>query len=244
VTLASPVPRSNDMVAPPMSLELHERGTHAVCTGGREQRAAVSVATGIGRQRRSTRSMAKSAPPRHAQLKRSGIWVRTTTKSHRRGFAAGRSRWPARRLRGGAAPGGQRDVSALGCHSRPAPGPRPRSRGQAEASVPGPARHVHRAMLPEVVSPGGLRAQRPVRGRRKDLPVQRRPEVPVRPPAQAEPPLARRSASRRHVPLDHPVRAPVHHRAHAVPHMIGTACRRAARSDEAASRAAAARTTR
>ncbi len=65
----------------------------------------------------------------------------------------------------------------------PVPGQRPRSRSQTEAPVPGPARHVHRAMLPQAVSPVGLRAQYPLRGRRKELPVQRRPEVPLRPPA-------------------------------------------------------------
>jgi len=43
--------------------------------------------------------------------------------------------------------------------------------------------------------------------------------VPLRPPAQAEPPLARRPAPRRHLPVDHPVRASVHHRAHALPHL-------------------------
>jgi hypothetical protein len=50
------------------------------------------------------------------------------------------------------------------------PRPRPRSRGQAEAPVPGPARHVHRALLPQAVSPFGLRAQRPLR-RRADGPA-------------------------------------------------------------------------
>jgi hypothetical protein len=83
--------------------------------------------------------------------------------------------------------------------------------GQAEAPVPGPARHVHRTMLPEDVSPVGLRAQRPPRGGRKDLPVQRGSEVPLRPPAQAAPSLEGGPASRRHVPVDYPVRAPVRH---------------------------------
>jgi hypothetical protein len=66
------------------------------------------------------------------------------------------------------------------------------------------------------------------------------------------PELEGRPAPRRHVPVDHPVRTSVHHRAHAVPHVNGTGNRtgrrRAARSDQAAnraaSRAAAARTTR
>ena len=51
----------------------------------------------------------------------------------------------------------------------PVPGPRARSGSQAEAPVPDPTRHVHGAMLPEAISPGGLRAQRPLRSRRADV---------------------------------------------------------------------------
>ena len=55
------------------------------------------------------------------------------------------------------------------------PGPRPR--GQAPAPVPDPARHLHQPYLPAARQPVRLRAQHPVRGRRADMPVQRRSEV-------------------------------------------------------------------
>ena len=99
---------------------------------------------------------------------------------HRRGsaWAAGRVRHLAAAHPGGRA--GPADQPRPAQHPGlrpPVPGPRPRSRGQAEAPVPGPARHVHGALLPEAVSPLGLRAQRPLRDRRQDVPVQWRPEV-------------------------------------------------------------------
>jgi len=50
-----------------------------------------------------------------------------------------------------------------------------------------------------------------------DLPVQREPQVPLRPPAQARPPLERRTTRQRQRPLDHALRAAVHHRANPLP---------------------------
>ena len=212
-----------------------------------------------GHRQARARHRARMRPPRAPR-------PQERTRASERPGAAGvhvhprGSAWAARRVRHLAAahPGrraGAADRPRPAQHPGmrpPVPGPRPRSRGQAETPVPGPARHVHRALLPQAVSPLGLRAQRPLRGGRKDVPVQRRPEMPLRPPAQATPEMEGRPAPRRHVPVDHPVRASVHHRAHAVPHMNGTGNgtgrRRAARSDQAAnraaSRAAAARTTR
>ena len=101
----------------------------------------------------------------------------------------------------------------------PAPGQRPRPRGQAAAPDPGPARHLHQPRLPAARRPVRRRAQHPVRGRRPDLPVQHRPEVPSRPPAQAAPQVEGRPAPRRHLPLDHPGRTDLHHRTHPVPHL-------------------------
>ena len=43
------------MVAPAMSLELHERGNHAVCNGQTGQRAGESAVTGARRERTRTR---------------------------------------------------------------------------------------------------------------------------------------------------------------------------------------------
>ena len=54
---------------------------------------------------------------------------------------------------------------------------RPRSRCHAETLVPGPARHVYRPDLPAARRPVRLRAQHALRGRRPDLPVQRRSKV-------------------------------------------------------------------
>jgi hypothetical protein len=65
-----------------------------------------------------------------------------------------------------------------------------------------------------------LRPQHPVRGRRTDMPVQRRPEVPAGSPAQAGPALDGRPASRRDVPVDHPDRPDLHHRTHLLPHLM------------------------
>jgi hypothetical protein len=166
---------------------------------------------------------ARPGPPRSQERTRAserfgaaGVHVRR----HGSARAAGRIRHLAAahpRRRAGPA-GHPRPAQHPGLRS-PVPGPGPRSRRQAEASVPDPARHVHRAMLPKAISPGGLRAQRPLRGRRSDLPMQRRPQVPLRPPAQAAPPVACRPAPRRNLPVDYSVRAPVRHRDHAVPHM-------------------------
>jgi Domain of unknown function (DUF222) len=61
----------------------------------------------------------------------------------------------------------------------------------------------------------------PVRDGRPDLPVQRQPEVPLRSPAEARPPLERRAAPKRRRPLDHALRAAVHHRTHPLPHLTG-----------------------
>ena len=89
----------------------------------------------------------------------------------------------------------------------PVPGPGPQPRGQAAAPGPDPARHLRQPGLPPARQPVRLRAQHPVRGRRPDLPVQRRPEMPARPPAQAAPPVEGRPAPRRDLPLDHSLRA-------------------------------------
>ena len=101
----------------------------------------------------------------------------------------------------------------------PVPGPGPRPRGQAPAPVPGPARHLHQPGLPAARPDLRLRAQHPVRGGRTDLLVQRRPEMPSRPPAQAAAGLEGRPAPRRDVPLDHPGRAQLRHRTHPLPHL-------------------------
>ena len=61
----------------------------------------------------------------------------------------------------------------------PVPGPGPRSRGQAPAPVPGPARHLHQPRLPAARLELRLRAQHPVSGRRTDVLVQWRPEMPA-----------------------------------------------------------------
>ena len=66
-------------------------------------------------------------------------------------------------------------------------------------------------------SPVRLRTQHPVRGWWQNVSVQWRTEVPARPSAQAAPPLEGRPAPRRHLPVDHPIRPPVHHRTHALP---------------------------
>ena len=114
-----------------------------------------------------------------------------------------RSAWPARRVR---------DLAVLHRHPRPAgpahpdradprrrlrsppPSTRPRPRSHAPAPSPGPARHLYRPRLPQARVQLRLRAQHPVRGGRPDLPVQRESEVPLRPPAEAGSPLARRAA--------------------------------------------------
>ena len=101
----------------------------------------------------------------------------------------------------------------------PAPGQRPRPRRQAAAPVPDPARHLHQPRLPPARRPVRPRAQHPLRGRRPDLSVQHRPQMPPRPPAQAAPQVARRPAPRRHLPLDRPVRPHLHHRTHPLPHL-------------------------
>ena len=57
----------------------------------------------------------------------------------------------------------------------PVRGRRARPGAQAAAPGPDPARHMHRPDLPAALHPGRLRAQHPLRSRRPDLPVQRRP---------------------------------------------------------------------
>ena len=96
---------------------------------------------------------------------------------------------------------------------------RPRPRGQAPAPLPDPARLLHRTHVQAPLSPGGLRAQHPLRPRRPELPVQHRTKVPARAPAQARPPLDGRTAHPRHLPLDHPLRPAIHHRANPLPNM-------------------------
>ena len=64
-----------------------------------------------------------------------------------------------------------------------------------------------------------LRAQRSVRGRWPYVFVQRRAEVPVRPPDEAESTLESRAASQRRGPVDYPFGAAVHHRADPVPRL-------------------------
>jgi hypothetical protein len=134
---------------------------------------------------------------------------------------------PARRLRhlavlrrprpAGPAPGHR---AAPGRPLRPPPpGQRPRPRRHAPAPLTGPARHLHRSRLPQTRRSLRLRTQHPVRSRRPDLPVQRKPEMPPRPPAQARPPLERRATAQRRGPVDHTLRTAVHHRTHAVPHL-------------------------
>ena len=85
---------------------------------------------------------------------------------------------------------------------------------------PEPRSHARRRDKPDKPGPpGGLRAQHPVRGWWQNVPVQWRSEVPARPSAQAAPTVEGRPVPRRHLPVDHPVRAPVHHRAHPLPHL-------------------------
>ena len=94
---------------------------------------------------------------------------------------------PARRLRhlAAARPGQRAGPDRRDRHPghpplrAPVPGPGPRPRGQAPAPVPDPARHLHQPRMPPARRPVRLRAQHPVRGRRTDVPVQRRPEVPA-----------------------------------------------------------------
>ena len=64
-----------------------------------------------------------------------------------------------------------------------------------QAPVPGPARHLHQPRLPPPRRPVRRRAQHPLRGRRTDLPLQHRPEMPPRPPAQAAPEMDRSTSS-------------------------------------------------
>jgi hypothetical protein len=45
------------------------------------------------------------------------------------------------------------------------------------------------------------------------------PQMPPRPPPQAAARVESRPAPRRHLPLDHPIRPPVHHRTHPIPHL-------------------------
>ena len=101
----------------------------------------------------------------------------------------------------------------------PARSQRPRSRGQAAAPVPGPARHLHQPHLPAARRPVRPGAQHPLRSRRADLPLQHRPEMSPRPPPQAAPQVESGPAPRRHLPVDHPIRADLHHRTHPIPHL-------------------------
>ena len=102
----------------------------------------------------------------------------------------------------------------------PARSQRPRSRGQAAAPVPGPARHLHQPRLPAARRPVRPRAQHPLRSRRTDLSLQHRPQMPPRPPAQAAPQMEGRPAPRRHLQMDHPFGADLHHRADPLPHLM------------------------
>ena len=101
-------------------------------------------------------------------------------------------------------------------HHRPLRPPhetRPRPRGQA--------RHLSQVRHATCTSPSAgpppvrPRAQHPVRSGRPDLPVQHRPEVPSRPPAQAAPQVEVTSSPT--APSDGPPQRPdLHHRTHAL----------------------------
>jgi len=54
---------------------------------------------------------------------------------------------------------------------------------------------------------------------RPDLRLQRRMPLPPRPPDQAITRLDRHPAPAEHSPLDHPGRAHLHQRTHAIPHL-------------------------
>ena len=90
---------------------------------------------------------------------------------------------------------------------------------KAPAPSADPARDLHQSGLPAARRPVRLRAQHPVRGGRTDVLVQRGPEMPARPPAQAAARVDRRPAPRRHLPVDHPGRTQLPHRTHPLPHL-------------------------
>ena len=101
----------------------------------------------------------------------------------------------------------------------PVAGPGPRSRGHAAAPDRGPQRHLYRARLSAARGQVRFRAQRSVRGRRSNMFVQRRAEVPPRPPDEARPAVDGRAASRRIRPVDCAVGAAARHRADPLPHL-------------------------
>jgi hypothetical protein len=72
------------------------------------------------------------------------------------------------------------------------------------------------------IIPVRRRAQHPLRGRRPDVLVQHRPEVPPRPPPQTAPQVEGRPAPRRRLPLDHPGRPHLHHRTHPLPDLAAS----------------------
>ena len=59
-TAAPPVPESYDMVAPAMSLELHERGNRAVCNGQAGQLVGESAVAGAHKHQGSRQSPRRS----------------------------------------------------------------------------------------------------------------------------------------------------------------------------------------
>ena len=142
------------------------------------------------------------------------------TPASRDGPPGGYGSWRLRTPGPGAGPDHHPGIADHRPVRPPAPGPRPRSRGHAKAPVPGPARHLHQSGLPAARRPVRRGPQHPLRDRRPDLPLQYRPQVPPRPPAQAAPEMDSRPAPRRHLPLDHPSRAHLHHRTHPVPHLM------------------------
>ena len=158
----------------------------------------------------------RAGPGRRRAGNRDGAGFSFTPAS-RDGPPGGYGTWRLRDTGRGAGP--DRRDRLPGHRPVPAPvrGPGPRSRGQAAAPVPGPARDLHQPGVPATRPDLRFRAQHPVRGRRADVLVQRGPEVPVRPSAQAAARVDRRPVARRDVPVDHPGRAHLRHRTHPLP---------------------------
>ena len=98
-------------------------------------------------------------------------------------------------------------------------------RHQAKGHDPGVMlRHLAQVRHATCTGPGSaagrelrLRAQRPVPGGRQNLYVQREPQMPVRPPAQAGPAVDGRTTPPRRDPVDHTVGTAVRHRTHPLP---------------------------
>ncbi len=84
--------------------------------------------------------------------------------------------------------------------------------GRAQAPDHHPRPDLLPPVLPAASNQVRLRAHDPVRRRRADMRMQRRPVLPAPPPRQAGSSLAPRSARARHFPLVAPQRPPVHRR--------------------------------